>query len=260
MVPETPLDSSPSGAWTSSSPRAKQGAFSSSKRGKAPGVRAPPIKRSHAPLVNRSPQKPETNSSPHFKRAAPKAPSPALKTVGTSSFYGVVQTQSFKEWDEDLLVAPAFLVEKNGKYVRREQVKKMEEQEEAIESQQRKVEKMSADLANLEKKNKNGMYQVKVDKMTIDLETLMDKLEYYKLEYQNMDADAYYFPGEMPIQIAPAKSVPGLGEISTTRAHCLVPRLFFRRTPQDTEKLQQKHTALVLAGEYHGGSYLVEAA
>ena len=42
-----------------------------------------------------------------------------------------------------------------------------------------------------------------VDKMTIDLETLMDKLEYYKLEYLNMDADAYYFPGEMPIQVCP---------------------------------------------------------
>jgi len=188
-----------------------------------------------------------------------KAQNPALKMVSTKSFYDVVQTQSFKDLDEDLLVAPAFLIEKNGKYVRRDHVQAMVEQEEFIVSQERKVEKMSADLARLQKKNKDGVYQIKVDKMTSELETLMDKLEFHKIEYETMDADAYYYPGVLPIQIAPAKSVPGLGEISTTRTHCLVPRIFFKRSPQDKDTMQAKHSAKVLAGEYQGGSWLVEA-
>ena len=39
-------------------------------------------------------------------------------------------------------------------------------------------------------------------------------------------------------QIAPAKSVPYLGEIQTKRTKCLVPRAFFKRTSQDKDRLQ----------------------
>ena len=58
-------------------------------------------------------------------------------------------------------------------------------------------------------------------------------------------------------KIAPAKSVPFLGEIMTTRTKCLVPRAFFKRTTKDKDRMQDKQTALVLAHEYHGESWLL---
>ena len=43
----------------------------------------------------------------------------------------------------------------------------------------------------------------------------------------------------------------------TTRTKCLVPRAFFKRTTKDKDRMQDKQTALVLAHEYHGESWLL---
>jgi hypothetical protein len=51
-----------------------------------------------------------------------------LKPVSANSFYSVVPTKSFKDWDEELELAPAFLVDKEGTLMRSEQLQKMEEQ------------------------------------------------------------------------------------------------------------------------------------
>ena len=57
--------------------------------------------------------------------------------------------------------------------------------------------------------------------------------------------------GDAP-QIAPAKTVPGLGEVITSRRHCLVPRAFFKHSAKDKDRLQASHASRVLAGAYGG--------
>lgn len=75
-----------------------------------------------------SPQKvPDTPNRPTSARASPLKES-RLKPVPVKSFYTVATTKSFKDFDEDLILAPAFLVEKDGRLVRSDHVKLQEEQ------------------------------------------------------------------------------------------------------------------------------------
>jgi hypothetical protein len=79
-----------------------------------------------------SPQKvPDTPNRPTSARASPLKES-RLKPVPVKSFYTVATTKSFKDFDEDLTLAPAFLVEKDGRLVRSDHVKLQEEQVRAI--------------------------------------------------------------------------------------------------------------------------------
>jgi len=201
---------------------------------------------------------PDTPNRPGSARASPRKESQSrVQTVAAQNFYSVAPTKSFKDWDEDLCLAPAFLVERDGVLMRSDQVKVMEEQEATIKTLEGKVTAKSNQIDKLAKQNKDGKQQQKLDKLTAELETLMDKLEYQNIEFKGMEQDSYYAPGAKPVQIAPAKSVPYLGEIQTKRTKCLVPRAFFKRTSQDKDRLQAKHAALVLAHEYHGESWLV---
>ena len=79
-----------------------------------------------------SPQKvPDTPNRPSSARTSPLKES-RLKPVPVKSFYTVATTKSFKDFDEDLTLAPAFLVEKDGRLVRSDHVKQQEEQVRAI--------------------------------------------------------------------------------------------------------------------------------
>lgn len=205
-----------------------------------------------------SPHKfPDTPRRPYRKAESPQeSPTTVFKTVPVKSFYEVVKTKTFKDFDEDLVLAEPFLVERDGKLLRTNHLKEVEEQQKAIETLKKKVDKKSKELASLEKKNKDGQYQSKVDKLTSQLEPLMDRVELLQKEIDDMNVEAYYFPGGKPIQIAPAKSVPGLGEIITSRPHCLVPRAFFKHSARDKTRMQASHAARVLAGAYSGESWL----
>ena len=79
-----------------------------------------------------SPQKvPDTPNRPSSARTSPLKES-RLKPVPVKSFYTVATTKSFKDLVEDLMLAPAFLVEKDGRLVRSDHVKQQEEQVRAI--------------------------------------------------------------------------------------------------------------------------------
>jgi hypothetical protein len=81
-------------------------------------------------MAVQSPQKvPDTPNRPGSARASPRKESQSrVQTVAAQNFYSVAPTKSFKDWDEDLCLAPAFLVERDGVLMRSDQVKVMEEQ------------------------------------------------------------------------------------------------------------------------------------
>jgi len=202
-----------------------------------------------------SPQKiPDTPKRPYPSRKAgspqKESPSPACKPVPVKSFYQVVKTQTFKDFDEDVVLAEPFLVEKDGKLLRSEYVKELGEHDTAMDALQKKIAKKTKELASLEKKNKDGEYQAKVDKLTRLLEPMVDKLESLQTELADTNLDAYYCPGSKPVQIKPAQSVPGLGEMIATRPKCLVPRAFFKHSAKDKSRQQAALAARVLASAY----------
>ena len=190
-------------------------------------------------------------------RRAEAVPAPSLKTVSTSSFYKTFETKSFQDFD-GLELAPAFLVEQDGKLLRGETLKKLQEQEEAIEQLNTMIEKKTKKLTLLEERNKDGKLQQQEDKLREEVQDLLCRLEFEMMEKQGLGADTYSYAGAKPVEIAPAKSVPGTGEFRTKRSHCLVPRAFFKRSNRDRESLQAKHAERVLAQAYSGSSWLVE--
>ena len=206
-----------------------------------------------------SPQKiPDTPKRPYLNRKTGSplkaSTSPACKPVPAKSFYQVVKTQTFKDFDEEMVLAEPFLVEKDGKLLRSEYVKELEEQQSATDALQKKIAKKTKELASLEKKNKDGQYQAKVDKLTASLEPMVDKLESQQKELADTNLDVFYCPGSKPVQIKPAQCVPGLGEMIATRPKCLVPRAFFKHSAKDKSRQQASLTARVLASVYSGES------
>ena len=237
-----------------SSPRAAPGR----KGGRAVGALSSPFKQSR--MAPASPHKaPGTPSRRRVKRTASKVGAhgsrvrqTSLETVPTKSFYLEVQTDTIKDFPKDdsdegkagtrLEPGTSFLVEKHGQWMRSQRLEEMQEQEEKIASRERVLAKKQKEL-EAARKAKQG--DEEIDKHTKLVDKLSDQIQQMKDDLTLMGADSFY-PGEggTPVQIDPAVSVPGLGEIMqvgpATKFVCVLASKTFVHSPRANSKASRQ--------------------
>ena len=237
-----------------SSPRAAPGG----KGGRAFGALSSPFKQSR--MAPASPHKaPGTPSRRRVKRTASnmrasgsRVRQTSLETVPTKSFYLEVQTDTIKDFPKDdseegkagtrLEPGTSFLVEKHGQWMRSQRLEEMQEQEEKIASRERVLAKKQKEL-EAARKAKQG--DEEIDKHTKLVDKLSDQIQQMKDDLTLMGADSFY-PGEggTPVQIDPAVSVPGLGEIMqvgpATKFVCVLASKTFVHSPRANSKASRR--------------------